>query len=71
MDDFDRYSPFCAEMHSSIDRAHASFSEELFDLIFIIECFQGVLKNCSFRQIFIVQLLKFQASPKQLGEYDE
>ena len=38
MDDFDRHGPFCTEMRSSIDRAHASFSEELFDPIFVIEC---------------------------------
>ena len=38
MDDFNRHGPFRAEMRSTIDRAHASFSEELFDLIFVIEC---------------------------------
>ena len=37
MDDFDRDGPFRAEMRGAIDGAHSSFSEELFDLIFVIE----------------------------------
>ena len=37
MDNFDRDGPFCAEMCGAIDLAHATFSEELFDLIFVIE----------------------------------
>src|SRR5262249_17813485 len=33
MDDFNRDGPFRAEMRRTIDLAHSSFSEELFDLI--------------------------------------
>ena len=37
MDNFERHGTFRAEMRSAIDRAHSSLSEELFDLIFVIE----------------------------------
>jgi len=54
MDDFDRDGPFCAEMRGAIDGAHSSLSEELFDLVFVIECVHvSGLKICSFCQILI------------------
>jgi len=37
MDDFDRDRTFRAEMRGAIDLAHSTFSEELFDLVFVIE----------------------------------
>lgn len=37
MNDFYRDGAFRAEMRGAIDGAHPSFSEELFDLIFVIE----------------------------------
>src|ERR1044072_8022170 len=37
MNDFNRDGAFRAEMRSAIDGAHSSFTEELFDLIFVIE----------------------------------
>lgn len=38
MNDFNRHGALRAEMRCAIDGAHSSFSEELFDLIFVIEC---------------------------------
>jgi len=38
MNDFNRHGAFRAEMRSAIDGAHSSFTEELFDLVFVIEC---------------------------------
>jgi hypothetical protein len=38
VNDFNRDSAFRAEMRRAIDGAHSTFSEELFDLIFVIEC---------------------------------
>ena len=35
---FDRHGTLGAEMRGAIDRTHASLSEELFDLILVIEC---------------------------------
>src|ERR1044072_3965994 len=37
MNNFNRHGAFRAEMRGAIDRAHSSFTEELFDLIFVIE----------------------------------
>jgi hypothetical protein len=39
MDNFDCYGPLRPEVCGAIDGAHASFSEELLDLIFAVECF--------------------------------
>ena len=50
----DRHGAFCAEVRSAIDGAHSSFTEELFDLIFVIECVHVYVELCSLRQILIV-----------------
>ena len=36
-DHFDRHGTLGAEVHGAVDRAHASLSEELFDLVLVIE----------------------------------
>ena len=37
MDYFDRYGALCAEVRGAIDGAHSALSEELFDLVLVIE----------------------------------
>jgi hypothetical protein len=41
MDNFDRHSPFRAEMRRAINLARSTFSEELFDLVFVIDDVHG------------------------------
>lgn len=37
MDHFERHGAPCAQMRGAIDGTHAALSEELFDLVFVIQ----------------------------------